>query len=449
MSWSPGDSQIMKQRRFLGCWVLGGLLAGSGFAEPAETPVLMLAGDWRISVSTVVDQTPVTATFDVARPDVTPVLDERYASLREFNPKSAGWTRGTPLAGVRACECTVKGALDPASLVVRDGAGAAAVTFELGKDYAADLEWGTVGRLPGGRIKPDQAVFISYAYAKRRIDTVVLTADRKIGFKRGVPEVALCPVPELGPGETRLANIFIPGRIPALTADHLFPVLEAAYPEPAKQRPSVAEVRLPKTMKKLAAGDALKVLAWGDSVTAARRWQKLFVERLQAKYPAAKIELVTEAWGGRNTSSYVAEPPGSEHNYREKVLGAKPDLIVSEFVNDAYLNPAQVEDRYSKLLADFEAIGAEWVLLTPHYVMPDWMPGFTKQREIDQDPRPYVTGLRQFAERHQLALADASLRYGRLWRQGLPYATLLENTINHPNLFGHSLFADSLMALFP
>lgn len=439
----------MKRGSLLGCSVVGCLLAGSLATGAAEPPVIRLAGDWQITVSIVDGHPPVTASFDVERPDVAAVANEKYAALRDFNPQSAGWTRGTPLTGVKACECTVKGALDPGSLIVRDGTGPSAVTYELGKDYAADLEWGTVGRLPGGRIKAGQAVFLSYAYAKRRIDTVVLTAGKTIAFKRGTPEVAMCPVPELGAGETRLANIFIPGRIPALTGDHLFPILETSYPELAKHSPSAAEARLPKTMRKLAAGEALRVLAWGDSVTAARRWQKLFVERLQTKYPAAKIELITEAWGGRNTSSYLAEPPGSEHNYQEKVLGAKPDLIVSEFVNDAYLQPAQVAERYRKLLADFQAIGAEWVLLTPHYVMPEWMPGFTKQRDIDQDPRPYVTGLRQFAEIHPVALADASLRYGRLWRQGIPYAVLLENTINHPNLFGHSLFADSLMALFP
>ena len=48
-----------------------------------------------------------------------------------------------------------------------------------------------------------------------------------------------------------------------------------------------------------------------------------------------------------------------------------------------------------------------------------------------------------------LAVADASLRYGRLWRQGIPYSTLMMNNINHPNVFGMSLFADALMALFP
>ena len=98
-------------------------------------------------------------------------------------------------------------------------------------------------------------------------------------------------------------------------------------------------------------------------------------------------------------------------------------------------------------MSDFKEIGAEWIILTPHYVIPDWM-GLTSQRDIDDDPRPYVTGLRLFAEEHQLALADASRRYGRLWRQGIPYLTLMENNINHPNEFGHSLFADSLMELF-
>ena len=50
--------------------------------------------------------------------------------------------------------------------------------------------------------------------------------------------------------------------------------------------------------------------------------------------------------------------------------------------------------------------------------------GLTRERDVDDDPRPYVTGLREFAARNRVALADASLRYGRLWRQGIPYSTL-------------------------
>jgi hypothetical protein len=167
----------------------------------------------------------VSATLDVAPAEWFTATNERYENLRDFNPRAPGWAKGNPLAGLRACECSVIGALDPASLAVREGTEAAAIRFEKGKDYDADLDWGTIGRLPDGRIKAAQPVFISYRYAKRRLDSVALTGDGKIVLKRGEPHVSMCQPPALTAGERRLANIFVPGMTGALTADHLFPYL--------------------------------------------------------------------------------------------------------------------------------------------------------------------------------------------------------------------------------
>jgi hypothetical protein len=75
--------------------------------------------------------------------------------------------------------------------------------------------------------------------------------------------------------------------------------------------------------------------------------------------------------------------------------------------------------------------------------------GLSSERDCDQDPRPYVKGLREFAPAHHVALADASLRWGHLWREGIPYTTLFLNAINHQDERGMKLFADALMALFP
>jgi len=75
--------------------------------------------------------------------------------------------------------------------------------------------------------------------------------------------------------------------------------------------------------------------------------------------------------------------------------------------------------------------------------------GLDRERDIDDDPRGYVKGLREFAARRGVALADASRRWGRLWRQGIPYTTLLGNAINHPDARGMEMFADALLALFP
>lgn len=422
-------------------------------AAPVE---LELVGDWTVRAVLRDASPPITAALQVPPAKFVTVTAEKYDALPLFNPNAGGWVKGTQLLGVRAQETTTPFLLDPTSLVVSAGPESTAEIFRAGEDYQVDLDWGTFGRTEKGRIHEGQPVYASYRYAPLRLDAIVLTPEHRIELRPGEPRSAAPVLPTLRPGERLLGSVWLPGRVARLAPEHLFPILEAAYPEPAKPKPSVAERLIPRAMAKLRAGEALRILAWGDSVTDGSyvpdvkrdRWQEQFVTRLRERFPAAKIELVTEAWGGRNTASYLAEPPGSPHNYREKVLGVKPDLIVSEFVNDAGLDPQQVEERYAKLLADFCGIGAEWIILTPHYVRPDWM-GLNRERDIDDDPRPYVAGLQQFSAKHDVALADAAKRYGRLWRQGIPYTTLLLNSINHPDARGMKIFADALMELFP
>jgi len=59
-----------------------------------------------------------------------------------------------------------------------------------------------------------------------------------------------------------------------------------------------------------------------------------------------------------------------------------------------------------------------------------------------------VAGLRAFAQKHGVALADASRRYCHLTKEGIPFITLMVNSLNHPDDRGHRLFALSLMELF-
>ncbi len=440
------------QHHIMAVAAVGALTTAAAEFVPAT---VSQTGDWSVKVATKsADGKEIAAELQVPPPDIVDVKLERYGKLPDFNPKAwGGWQKGVALLGVKAQECTAKNALDPASLQV---SGADGMVYERGKDYEADLDWAGVGRLPEGRIKADQPVLISYKYGKSRIDSAVLGADGVITLRKGTPDVAVPLPPECKSGETRLANIYVAGRIDKLGPESLYPILETAYPEPPKPSPTMAERLLPKTMEKLKTGGTLRILAWGDSVTDGSflpkketdRWQTQFVERLRARFPTAKIELSTEAWGGHNSSQYLAEPPGAVHNYKEKVLAQKPDLIVMEFVNDSWANSKQINDQYGKILADFKTIGAEWIILTPHYIRPDWM-GLTSQRDIDNDPRPYVKGLREFCPANSVPLADAALRWGRLWRQGIPYHTLMHHSINHPDVRGMKLFADSLMELFP
>ena len=423
-------------------------LGGVAWAAAAEPARMEPAGGWQVKVTSG----EVSAVLAVDPPDIVTVTDERYDTLAVF--QGPVWRRGTPLLGTKAEACSVADALEPASLAVRDRPGAGAKTYALGKDYQLEPRWGGFGRLEGGAITADQPVFATYRYAMMRLDSVVLTADKKLALRKGAPHVATPHPPELAPDETRVGNVWLPGRAEQLTPAMLFPILETAYPVLPHAGPTVAERLLSQTLAKLQSGAPVRILAWGDSVTECvylpfeKKWQEQFAARLRERFPKASVVMLSEGWGGRTTTAYRNEPPGSPRNFAEKVLALKPDLIVSEFINDASMDEAAVLDNYGAIQKEFKKIGAEWVILTPHYARPDWM-GLKQEREIDQDPRPYVRGVRLFAENNRVALADASLRWGRLWRQGIPYSTLLMNNINHPDERGMKLFADALMELFP
>jgi lysophospholipase L1-like esterase len=106
-------------------------------------------------------------------------------------------------------------------------------------------------------------------------------------------------------------------------------------------------------------------------------------------------------------------------------------------------------------VAGYCAQGTEWVILTPHYTRPGPVAPFMDLQsesgpDVMDDPRPYVKALRAFAAARGgrgVALADASMAWGRLWRRGIPYTSLLLNSINHPNAEGMMTFADALLPL--
>ncbi len=414
-----------------------------GFAAPAE---LKLVGDWQVEVTLTSASSP--ATVSIEPPKSVEVVAEHHDLLEEWNPIQPGWAR-KQLPSLHDDLCSARFALVPGSVKV-SSVSAPPKQFELDRDFKVDLEWGAVGRVPGGGISATRVVSVRYQFMPRRLDAIVLTPDGKLTVRQGKPHIAMPRAPELKPAEQRVANLWLPAHLAKLTPDNLFPILETSFPEPPKTSPGAAERLLPKTMAKLRSGEPLKVLAWGDSVTEGYlgedQWQAQFVRRLKERFPKANIKLITVGWGAHNSTHFLEAPPGHIRNFAESVLVPRPDLVVSEFVNDGVLEVATVERHYGQFLLDFQRIGAEWIILTPHY---NSFMNVATERDLDDDPRPYVKMVRRFAPEHGVALADAAARYGRLWRLGIPYSTLMVNTANHPDVRGMAIFADSLMALFP
>ncbi|MDO4629436.1 MAG: GDSL-type esterase/lipase family protein [Planctomycetia bacterium] len=416
-------------------------------SETESVAKMELLGDWKVRV----EYAGKTADFDISPAYLTMVTDEKLNALPIFNPNGPDWRKAMPFPGVNAQECAVRYAYLPGSASIKSAktGEAGCIVFEEGKDYQIYDAWGNVGRLEGGRIAENMPVFVSYQYGKMRIDAVVLTADGTMKVVEGESHVSTPTIPEVKSDEKLIATVWISGRIEKLTEKNLFPLSKVrAYTPMFLAKDAVA-----KTYGKLVRGERVRILAWGDSVTACGylpdedRWQCQFVSRLQKQFPNAEIELIHEGWGGMGSQTYWQAAVGTPKNYQEHVLGVQADLVVLEFVNDAWMNPEMVEKYYAPILKDFQERGIEWILCTPHYVRADWM-GLESENGVDDDPRPYTLGLREFGRKHGVAVADAAFYYGQLYRQGIPYSTLMVNNINHPNREGMKLFADALMKLF-
>lgn len=438
--------------------LLGSTAKGAIAMEREEQAQITITGEWEIQVSAGTFLTgrkrvriPHETALKVTPTSILTIKDEKYDSLPVYNPKAAPWGRGAKLKQLATAETTAPGMLVAGSVILKSAPGGGS-NYQQGKDYDLEAQWATFGRMEGG-IPENTPVWADYVCGWGRIDSIIVEKGGKVVLREGKPHNATPQAPSLTAKEIRIANIWLPGNLKRLQESNLYPILEPTYPLPKRNGAASAQRLLPKTYHKLTSGEPVHVLAWGDSVTAGgeassaeKQYQSRFVALLKERFPQSKIRLTTAGWGGRNTDSFLNEPPGAEFNFDHAVISQRPDLIVMEFVNDAWMTPEVVEQKYSYLLKRFQEIGAEWAILTPHYVRADWMNSTTER--VETDPRPYVTGVRQFCAKHGIALADTSLRWGHLLKEGIPYMTLLSNSINHPNDAGHELFAQALIELF-
>ena len=242
-------------------------------AAESKKAQIEITGDWQIRVLVGIFiqgktrlRVAQTQTFEVSPATLLHVRDEKHDSLPLFDANAAPWDRGAKLRQLITAETTAAGSLVPESLVLKSGQGDA-MHYTAGKDYAVESTWATTGRLPNGNIPENAPVWMDYDCGWGRIDTLVVNKKGVVALHLGPAHNATPQPTALGKDETALANLWIPARLPKLTPDSLYPIVEPVYPEPKHQEPPAAKL-LPKTWAKLQAGQPLHVLAWGDSVTA-------------------------------------------------------------------------------------------------------------------------------------------------------------------------------------
>lgn len=201
---------------------------------------------------------------------------------------------------------------------------------------------------------------------------------------------------------------------------------------------------LPNTRKKLRAGEEIRIVAYGDSITAGGDatapglifWER-WADALRQKYPRATIETVNGATGGDSTVQGLQRLP-------EKVLAQKPDLVLIGFgMNDHNLGgvpPAAFADNLRTMIDRVRTdTGAEIVLFSTFPPNPKW-------HYSTHNMAAYAAATESVAREKDCAFADLY----HLWQQFAGKKKpedLLGNNINHPNDFGHWIYFQSLAAM--
>jgi lysophospholipase L1-like esterase len=435
--------------------LLSGLSPADAGACPEDVIPAAITGDWTVRIGPGVPAGSTGTKLDmpceitIAPPEVLSVTGEEHI-LPVFNPGAGGWMKGVRLKKLIAQECTHTGLLRPESVSVYAKADPA-MRYRRGEDYEMDPFWGTIGRLETGRIGPEETVITDYVWSPCRLDTIAAAPAGGCVWLCGNAGTGAILPPALPAGYAAAVNIWIPGNLEKLTLENIYPIA----PEKTNPPEPVAAKLLPETLRKLRAGERVTIVTFGDSCTNGggvnnekEKWyQTLFLAGLKKRFPDAEIIWKNAAWPGASSRMYLDAPPGGEYDYQRDVLDPRPDLVTIEFVNDAYLDEQGVREQYGKIIADIRGAGGDVILITPHLVRPDWLGAETLK--ISEDPRAYVRGLHETARRENVALADASAEWLRLWCRGIPYITLLANNINHPDARGHRIFADALLSIFP
>lgn len=281
--------------------------------------------------------------------------------------------------------------------------GAAAVSYEEGRDYRVDYVRGTVARLPGSRL-PD-------------FRTNVLFGQEDFDHTKF-------------PGYGNRTFFAYADYTPALPADW-----------PAQ--PSQAHL-LPATRARLAAGGPLTIVAFGDSITNGGEasapgliyWQR-WVDDLQARHPGSRLNAINGATGGDNTTRGLERLPA-------KVLSARPDLVLLAFgMNDHNRRGVPVpeyERQLRELIARIRAgTSAEIIVLSTFPPNPRWKHGSQRMAE-------YAAATARAAADTRCAYADVFTNWQAVAARKRP-EDLLANNINHPNDFGHWIYYRVLSAV--
>lgn len=209
---------------------------------------------------------------------------------------------------------------------------------------------------------------------------------------------------------------------------------------------------LPRTIQKLQNKQDLKMVFFGDSITAggdssalskvapmAPIWPDMFKMGLEKAYHT-KIESYNTAVGGM-----VSE--WGKQNAEEKVAQYNPDIVVLAFgMNDGSWNvsPAQFSDNIQSIMQTVRAKNPSCEFILVSSILPSKEPKFDAGNPVYGNQALYPDVLHNLAGSGTV-VADVTAVYKEIL-QHKRFSDMTGNNVNHPNDFLARLYAQVLMA---
>lgn len=211
--------------------------------------------------------------------------------------------------------------------------------------------------------------------------------------------------------------------------------------------PTFNEKALPRTIQKLRKHDTVSIVLLGDSISTgcnASGWaggapfqpafQDLLKEHLQARYQT-RVNLENPSVGGKDTRWALTQV--------DKVLESKPDLVIIAFgMNDSAGRSVKEYQANTKALMEQireKRPQTEFILVAPMLGNKDWI-----RLKHERFPQ-YRDALAELCQ-PGVALADMTSIWTEFLKQKQDW-DLTGNGVNHPNDFGHRVYAQVLSTL--
>ena len=305
--------------------------------------------------------------------------------------------------------------------VLRLKSASGEIDYIEGKDYTVDKANRLIKLLPGSRIP-----------FKKQVDLFPPADSKlpKIGHKRGDPKLHLM----FGEGH------YFHDQQEMVTYTHAAGAWTAYVP-------AVAEQNLTRTLKKLRGKEPLKLNLLGDSISQGYNASKFVnVAPFQPGYGELVAAGIEKAFGSKVEFKNFAIAGWTTDNGLAKLDGAladKPDLIIIAFgMNDSGGKPPeQYAANTKKFIERIRAVNpdADFILVSSMLPNPEWsaprLENFPKYRE--ELLKLCGSGV---------ALADVTSVWSELLKSKTFY-DVTGNGVNHPNDFGHRLYAQTILGL--